>query len=85
MERIRVYTENTPTIRDLVAQYLEGATVYSGSGLWKGQWEQSLIVEVIAFTESTQQAVNNLVQAIKTIGKQEAVLITREPITAALV
>jgi len=83
MERIRVYTEDTPTIRNVVAKYLEGATVYHGDGLWRGNWEKSLIVEVITFSDVTAKAVENMIKAIKATG-QEAVLVTREPISAAL-
>lgn len=52
---------------------IKGATVSRARGVWRGQWENSLIIE-IAGTEADRSKVWALAQAIKQANKQEAVL-----------
>lgn len=78
--RWRIYTEDQPSIRDAVAQAVEGATLITGSGLWRGNWENSLVVELVGVTKD---AVLFLANRIKEVGKQEAVLVTCEPLEEA--
>jgi len=79
--RWRIYTEDLPPIRDVVAKLLTGATLVAAQGIWKGQVERSLIVEVI---EEDADLIRRVAEEIKTRGGQEAVLVTQEPLTQAV-
>jgi len=79
MKRLKLYrilTENTnyDGIQSLVYLYFpEGASIYSANGLWNGKTERSLIIEVQGLNIGVK--VRKLAKAIKTLNKQEAVLV----------
>lgn len=76
----RLYTEDTGVIgRSLVWNVLEragvkGATMLQGTGMWEGDLELSLIIE-LAMDLDDAGAVRSIAQLIKTELKQRAVLI----------
>ena len=87
-DRIRFYTENVEGAEHEIARILDyfhvqGATVYTGRGLWEGRYENSLIVEVIGSWEHA--AMHAIASEIRKSLKQQAVLVTREPIYSTLV
>ena len=77
----RILTEDKqPDVVDsLVQQYLEDATVSRARGVWRRQWENSLIISVsVAGNDETRlvhDAVLALAAAIKQVNQQEAVLV----------
>lgn len=70
--RILTEDKNREQVLKLVARYLLGATVMQGRGLWREQWENSLIIET---TDADYEAVVRLAVGIKTLNRQESVLI----------
>jgi len=69
--RILTEDKNREQVLKLVARYLLGATVMQGRGLWREQWENSLIIE----TDADYEAAVRLAIGIKTLNRQDAVLI----------
>jgi len=72
----RILTEhkNYNGIQSLVYLYFPyGASIYFGKGLWNGVDEASLTIEVQGLNLSAK--VRKLAKAIKTLNKQEAVLV----------
>jgi hypothetical protein len=83
--RFLIYTEdiNREQIADLTSKILGGATIHLGNhGLWQGTFEDSLIIECIGNNEG---AVRELASKIKVVNKQQAVLITKEPVKSELI
>jgi len=71
--RILTEDKNIVGIRKLLGQYLSGATIYQGQGLWQGQWENCLIIE--SDDLETIEVAKLLAGAIKELNEQDAVLI----------
>jgi len=72
-------------IKGLVGEHgFKGATFLQGVGLWEGNEEDSLIIEIVA-RDSQAVSIGSLAAAIKKINHQEAVLIQSVPITSLLV
>jgi hypothetical protein len=83
---VRLITEekNIAGIKRLCSAYFDGYTLYKGLGLWKGQEEPSLTIEV-AFLPQTERPeddkiefhknVYRLARDIKEANAQQAVLI----------
>jgi hypothetical protein len=79
--KFSIYTEDLqrPQIIALVHKEFAAATLYSAQGSWKGQQEQSLVIEVITH-ESSRGAVHNIAYNIKRLNSQEAVMVVESPI-----
>ncbi len=74
----RIYTEDTdirPELHELLNKTVDGYTILSGVGVWKGKREQALIVEIIG-EYSDKSRVLRLAAEIKILGKQGSVLVT---------
>ena len=74
----RIYTEDRPgkrraLIRAITKAY-PGFTVYRARGYWRAQAEKSLIIEICTGTRDVKR-INDLARKIKTLNKQEAVLV----------
>jgi hypothetical protein len=69
-----LFTEdiNHDNIIRLANLYFDGFTAYKANGYWKGQAEPSCVIETI--TDNTK-LFYKLANAIKTINKQESVLV----------
>lgn len=73
----RVYTEDTdtrPEVANLVSEYFNGFTMFSGIGFWRGKKELSLVIEIIA-DYNDKHKVLRLAGEIKELNKQESVLV----------
>lgn len=79
--RFRIYTEYRPNIEPLTADRFEGATFYDALGLWRGQFEQSGVIEIIG-TDEDRTKVLDLANVIKTENAQTAILVTVETVEA---
>ena len=79
----RLYTEdiNRQTITDILAKHLPAFTLLSGVGIWKGEAENSLIIEVIG---GTFAVVAEVAKAIKEANKQETVMYTAHEVKTRL-
>ena len=78
MKVYRIYTEDTPDYRDNVRTILanagiDGYTLYSGQGVWKGETESCLVIEIIRKDIKSFAA---MVRQIKLVNAQAAVLYT---------
>jgi len=72
--RILTEDKNYNGIQSLVYLYFpDGASIYFGRGLWNGVDEALLTIEVQGLNLSAK--VRKLAKAIKTLNKQEAVLV----------
>jgi hypothetical protein len=71
---IRLYTENVnkSKVIALARNYLDGFTVFYGTGYWEQTQEHSLVIDT---TKSTRKAANALAQAICVENGQESVLV----------
>jgi uncharacterized membrane-anchored protein YitT (DUF2179 family) len=70
-----IYTENKnkELIEQVISEYFDGFTIIESVGYWKGTKESGLIIEIIC---SDNMAVYRLAEDIKTLNKQESVLVT---------
>jgi len=89
MRAFRIYTEDLgdralQEVIKLAGSYLEGFTVYRGQGVWRGQSEASLILEVLG-DDSLGRTIQGLAAQLKEALHQEAILITEAPVTARLI
>lgn len=87
MTLYRIQTEdmNRDAILELATDRFDAYTVIPSRGSWKGISEASLILEVVGNDDDAYLAVHALAVDIKAMNKQDAVLITRTPITQELV
>jgi len=78
MRVYRIYTEckNIDGILKVLADSkIDGATIYPAMGVWKGQTEKAIVIEVVEKYAGVR--VDLAAKAIKELNKQEAVIITR--------
>jgi hypothetical protein len=87
MTLYRIYTEDTnrEAVQQLATDRFDAYTLIPSRGSWKGTTEASLILEVVGNDDDTYLAVHALATDIKVLNHQDAVLITRTPITQTLV
>lgn len=79
MKRIRIYTEdiNREGIEELADSFFGGYSVYETDGVWKGQHEKSLVIEVII---DNPFPAHIFAGEIKRLNHQDSVLVTVEEI-----
>jgi hypothetical protein len=80
----RIYTEdiNRAGIEAILNSRFDAYTLLPAVGVWRGQREQSLVVEV---ETQDRGAVEDAARAIKEANRQEAVLLLEVPAEAVLV
>lgn len=66
---------------NIVSRYFDGATFIHATGIWKGEKENSIVVEVVT---DNRQAIYNLAGDIRVLFGQSAVLITWQPVSSFL-
>lgn len=81
----RIYTEdkNTVEIEALLDTHFDGYTVLNARGRWKGQSENSLVIEIIGDAVK-YDTVKFVVKQIKKLNRQEKVLVTVSQIEGEL-
>jgi hypothetical protein len=91
----RLYTEGGPRreakVREIVGAQFDGFTILQAEGSWKGQRENSIVVEIlvdsneIRSTVSGQVSVEDVVRIVATdikfLNVQETVIVTRQNVT----
>jgi hypothetical protein len=77
----RIYTEDVrrEELINLTSLKFEAFTTYEGVGFWRGLEEKSLIIEVLATEdfELVEKNIQDLAFEIKSLNKQEAVLVQK--------
>jgi hypothetical protein len=81
MSVYRIYTEdkNRDKVIEIISNTFEGFNVSTGTGIWKGKIENSLIIEIIDTwdREIIDENVEFVSKKIKELNQQETVLITK--------
>jgi hypothetical protein len=80
----RIYTEdkNLSEIKLILEEYFKGFSIFDGKGSWKGIEEKSLLIEI----EGANASKIRIVAAkIKSLNRQESVLVSRNPVQSILV
>ncbi len=72
--RILTENKNLDNVKKLAAAHFDGFTIYKAVGYWKGNEEESLVIEIWA-QEKDEAMVRALAEKIKVINSQESVLI----------
>ena len=77
----RIYTENKKLwdIERLTSQYFEGATIYTGRGIYDGEIEESCIIEIL-YDGGCLKKVVQFADELKKLNNQKMVLITRHEV-----
>ena len=77
----RIYTEdkNREKIEQYASEFLEGFTILTGVGHWRGRPEQCLIIEVLG-SEANRDNVLRIASRIKTRNKQDSVAVTEQEV-----
>ena len=86
MNIYRIYTEKKDPewIAGQVAMFFDAFTILEGTGYWKGTREDCLIIELIVSADRWVD-VELVAERIRKGNKQEAVLVTDQPITTELI
>lgn len=80
----RLYTEDKPNVRELVSRYFDGATILFARGLWQGQTEDSVVIEIVALKSDLQKVVH-LAGDIREVNQQTAVFMTYQTVKSLLI
>ena len=80
----RICTEdiNRGAIQAILDSRVDGYSLFSGIGCWKGQRENSLAIDLI---DVPREIVEKIAQVIKLENQQESVLILEVPVTATFI
>jgi hypothetical protein len=81
----RIFTERRGNLAALVGARFEDFALIEARGYWRGVPEDAAIIEVAEEGEDLHEAVMALAAEIKATNNQEAVLIQRVSLDAALV
>lgn len=76
MTLYRIYTETKPNLGEIVSRTFEGFTILKGTGYWKGQSEESSVIEIMLPVDAFEQRkVRDVARTIQSENKQQAVLV----------
>lgn len=76
MFRILTENKNQNRVVEIVGKKFTGFTIIAATGFWKGQREDSLIIEIIGDDVKVED-VNAIATEIKNVNNQEAVLVQK--------
>lgn len=80
-----IYTEDKrEAVGPLIRRYFPCATLYTATGIWHGETERALVIEIVADANALQSIVF-LVGDIKAVLEQSAVLLAWWPANSLLV
>jgi hypothetical protein len=69
----RLYTERFANLGEIASRHFDGFTIVDSVGYWKGQREDSAIIEVVT---DAPHKIGELAEDIRTTNHQQAVLVT---------
>ena len=74
----RLFTENKnyEQVKNLIREIFVSATIIKAEGLWQGESEHSLIIEVLA-DDKCEQQIRQLCYNIKKLNQQDKILVQR--------
>lgn len=75
----RIYTEDLLNLHTVVPMVFEGATIIKAQGIWQGQTELAIIVEIIG-SIADRGKVRELAELILIKNSQATVLVTEQEI-----
>jgi len=85
----RIYTEDQGQVEKIIPLIEEegfhGATLIHTIGVWGGQVERGLIIEIVSDTEDAVFRIRNIAGRIKTVFVQDTVLVTEQEVVSYLV
>ena len=77
----RLFTENRnyDQLKSLVCHYFDGATLITAEGIWQGNSEHSLIIEIecIYLCHNVPERIERLCYDIKKLNQQDKILVQR--------
>lgn len=75
----RLFTENKnyEQVKKLVCKYFDGATIIKAEGIWQGESEHSLIIEICWGVITSKNEIDQLCYAIKKLNQQDKILVQR--------
>ena len=82
MFRILTEDKNRDGILGILDSHVDGYTVSSAQGSWKGQRENSLAIDLI---DVPRETVEKIARVIKWENQQESVLILEVPVTSTFI
>ena len=84
--RYRIYTEhvNFHGIRDILDKYFDGYTTYTGMGVWQGETERNLTIEIITL-ESRAVDIEAACRKINRANKQACCFVTVDRVLAVFI
>lgn len=82
--RIQTEDKNRESIEELISDFFDGFTILSGTGYWKSDKEDTLVIEVIG-PEDIRANIEHCADIIRKSNNQECVLVTEQPITTKFV
>jgi hypothetical protein len=84
MKSFKIYTERKDEryIQRLLSVAFDGFTVIHTKGVWKGQSEDSIIIEILT---NNKELVRAIASKIKAHNQQDAVLISESKVDAVLI
>lgn len=82
----RLYTEdkNRETVKEIVSKYFDGYTLLSGEGVWKGNEEKSLVIEIYTLDHNAEHVIQKIADEIEIRNEQESVLVVSLPTSLPL-
>jgi len=85
-----LYTENKNKegIESILNKYYYGYTIIEGTGYYKGDKENCLIIVIFTEpvdTKTTEIKINTIISDIKFVNEQECILYTRETLEAEFI
>jgi len=81
-----IYTErlHPAQVEKMVSYHVSGATFLYGTGCWHSQLEDALIISILSSDPTMPDTVHRIAETIKTINKQQSVLVTSAPVESEL-
>lgn len=75
----RLFTENRnyDQIKKLVGECFDGFTIIKADGVWQGESEHSLIIEIDYPHKDSYKKIEQLCYAIKKLNQQDKILVQR--------
>jgi hypothetical protein len=87
-QRYRIYTENIENgvfrVQEIVNFYFEACTVIESHGVYKGERENGLIIEIIT-SYRLDKRIENICDRINKLHKQECCMVTVEAIETVFI
>ena len=85
MIKYTLYTEDLPTLDGIISKSFDSYTLVKQVGIWKSTREASIQIIIILDDAISPFKIMELAKEIKDVNKQQAVLVTEEPVNGLLI